>query len=171
VAHRRDVEASCGHVAGDEQLHFAAAEAVEGGHARPLVQIPVQRGRVELMPLQRAVDDRHVALAVAEDDGVVELGRGADELAERFPLLGGLPAAAHEGLRNGGGGRRRARSLDAHRIVQERVGETRDLGRHRRREEQRLAREGHQLGDALDVGDEAHVEHAVGLVDDEELDA
>ena len=30
---------------------------------------------------------------------------------------------------------------------------------------------GHQLADALDVGDEAHVEHAVGLVDDQDLDA
>ena len=30
---------------------------------------------------------------------------------------------------------------------------------------------GTSLHDALDVGDEAHVEHAVGFVDDEELDA
>ena len=30
---------------------------------------------------------------------------------------------------------------------------------------------GQQLADALDVGDEAHVEHAVGLVDDQDLDA
>ena len=35
----------------------------------------------------------------------------------------------------------------------------------------RLAGERHQLADALDVGDETHVEHAIGLVDDEELDA
>src|SRR5207249_60149 len=38
-------------------------------------------------------------------------------------------------------------------------------------EEQRLAGERHQFADALDVRDEAHVEHAVGLVDDEEVDA
>ena len=30
---------------------------------------------------------------------------------------------------------------------------------------------GHQLADAFDVGDEAHVEHAVGFVDDEQFDA
>ena len=35
----------------------------------------------------------------------------------------------------------------------------------------RLARERHQLADALDVGDEAHVEHAVGFVDDQQFDA
>ena len=35
----------------------------------------------------------------------------------------------------------------------------------------RLAGEGQQLADALDVGDEAHVEHAVGLVDHQHVDA
>ena len=32
-------------------------------------------------------------------------------------------------------------------------------------------RGGKQLADLLDVGNEAHVEHPVGLVDDEDLDA
>ncbi len=41
----------------------------------------------------------------------------------------------------------------------------------RRREEQRLPGEGHELEDALDVGNEAHVEHAVGLVHDHDLHA
>ena len=71
-------------------------------------------------------------------------------------------------------GRRRradAGDFDAHRVLQELLGEARDFGRHRGREEQRLARERHQLADPLDVRDEAHVEHAVGLVDDEDLDA
>ena len=56
-------------------------------------------------------------------------------------------------------------------IVEELVDEARDLGRHRRREEQRLPARRQQLADLLDVGNEAHVEHAVGLVDDEDLDA
>ena len=60
--------------------------------------------------------------------------------------------------------------FDAHRIVQERIGEAGDFRRHGRREEQRLARERHQLADALDVRDEAHVEHPVGFVDDQDLD-
>ena len=47
----------------------------------------------------------------------------------------------------------------------------RDFRRHGRREEQGLPGEGHQLADFFDVGDEAHVEHAVGLVDDEDFDA
>ena len=47
-------------------------------------------------------------------------------------------------------------------LLQETVGELADFRRHRRREEERLAGEGEQLHDALDIGDEAHVEHAVG---------
>ena len=66
---------------------------------------------------------------------------------------------------------RRLRHLDPHRIVQEAVDELADLRRHRGGEEQRLPGEGQELHDPLDVGDEAHVEHAVGLVDDEDLDA
>ena len=67
------------------------------------------------------------------------------------------------------GGRRTA-DFDAHRIVQELFGQALDLRRHGRRVEQCLARERDQLADAFDVGDEAHVEHAVGFVDDEDVD-
>ena len=63
------------------------------------------------------------------------------------------------------------RDLDAHRVLQEGVDQALDLRRHGGREEQRLPARRKQLADALDVGDEAHVEHAVGLVDDEDLDA
>ena len=55
--------------------------------------------------------------------------------------------------------------------MQEGFGDAGDFGRHRRGEEQRLPREWNELADALDVGNEAHVEHAVGFVDDEEFDA
>jgi hypothetical protein len=77
----------------------------------------------------------------------------------------------HEHLRHGLGGRRRLCDFDADRVRQERVGETLNLRRHGGREEQGLARERDQLCDALDVGNEAHVEHAVGFVDHEDLDA
>ena len=43
-------------------------------------------------------------------------------------------------------------------------------GRHRGREEERLALGRQVLQDAADVGQEAHVEHAVGLVEDEDLE-
>jgi hypothetical protein len=59
---------------------------------------------------------------------------------------------------------------DAGRIAQHGFGEFGDILRHGRREEQRLPLD-RQFGDDLpDVVDEAHVQHAVGLVEYEELD-
>ena len=55
--------------------------------------------------------------------------------------------------------------------MQELFGDALDFRRHGRGEEQRLAREWYQLADALDVGNEAHVEHAICLVDDKQIHA
>ncbi|MGY3410177.1 hypothetical protein ACVWZV_006290 [Bradyrhizobium sp. GM5.1] len=74
-------------------------------------------------------------------------------------------------LRNGDSGGGGLRYLDLLRIVQEGFGDAPDLRRHGRGEEQGLPRERDELADALDVGNEAHVQHAVGFVDDEQLDA
>src|SRR5262249_54519583 len=63
------------------------------------------------------------------------------------------------------------RDLDLDGVVQELLGDAPDLRRHGGGEKQRLAREGDERSDALDVRNESQVEHAVGLVDDEELDA
>ena len=83
-----------------------------------------------------------------------------------------LSIAADHGERLDHGRRRRGRRRhrDFLGVHQEGVGEAADLGRHRRREEQRLADSRQQPDDALDIGDEAHVEHAVGLVDHQDLD-
>ena len=55
--------------------------------------------------------------------------------------------------------------------MQEVVGDALDFRRHGGRKEQRLTGEGNQLADAFDVGNEAHVEHAVGFVDHQEFHA
>ena len=66
----------------------------------------------------------------------------------------------------------RTRDLDQLRLVQQLVGELLDLVGERRGEQQvlPLRRDRQQRHDALDVGDEAHVEHAVGFVEHEDLD-
>ena len=66
---------------------------------------------------------------------------------------------------------RRLRDFDPRGIVQEGFGDAADFRRHRRGEEQGLPRERNELADALDVRDEAHVEHAVGFVDHQKLHA
>ena len=65
------------------------------------------------------------------------------------------------------GGRRRDGDLPG--VHQEGVGEAADFGRHGGREEQGLAHLGQQADDALHIGYEAHVEHPVGLVDDQDF--
>ncbi len=63
----------------------------------------------------------------------------------------------------------RRRYLDAFRVVQELVGEVDDVFREGCREQQVLAL-GRQLGEnLLHIVDEAHVEHAVGFVEDEDF--
>ena len=61
------------------------------------------------------------------------------------------------------------RHFDHLRVRDEFLAELLDVVRQRCREEQCLAKRRQQADNALDVGNEAHVEHPVGLVDDEDL--
>ena len=79
VADVGNVEAAGGDVGGDQQLDLAVAERIERGGARRLIQVAVQRRGVEAVADQRAVQLRDLALAVAEDDGVLEVVGGADQ--------------------------------------------------------------------------------------------
>ena len=130
----------------------------------------MQGAGAEAVGDQRLVQDRHIALAVAEDDGVLEIVGAANEATQGL-ALGAAASRGHEALGDGERGGGGAGHFHADGIVQEGLGEAGDFRRHGGREEQGLAREGHELADLLDVRDEAHVEHAVGLVDDEDLDA
>ena len=62
--------------------------------------------------------------------------------------------------------------LDLLRVVHVLVGELHDPGRQRRREQQvdALVGRGHPAQQVADVGDEAEVEHAVGLVEHDDFD-
>ena len=112
-----------------------------------------------------------------EDDGIAAtLAFTLDDGTEQSAFLLRGPVAArgfqlNDFLGDRLGGSCRARDFDASRIGQEQVGEAFDFGGHRGGEEQRLAGEWRQREDALDVGNETHVEHAVGLVHHHDLDA
>ena len=171
VAHRGNIEAAGGDVGGDEQRQLALAELVQRGEAGGLFHVAVQGADGEAVLLQGFGELRDFALAVAEDDRVLEVFGLAQQGAEHFALL---PVVAGDGdlrLGDGGCGGGRLGDLDLHRIMQEGLGDAADFRRHGRREEERLAGERHQLADAFDVGDEAHVQHAVGFVDHQQFDA
>ena len=61
--------------------------------------------------------------------------------------------------------------VDRHRVVQHLARQLRDRRRHRRAEEQRLPLRRQVAQHAADVRQEAHVEHPVGFVEHEELEA
>ena len=67
-------------------------------------------------------------------------------------------------------GRVARRDLDRGRVAQDATRQAPDVVREGRREHQVLASRREQRDDLLDVGQEAHVEHPVGLVEDEDLD-
>ena len=115
--------------------------------------------------LQRLGDAIGAALGAGEDDDALERGIG-QQMAEQRALGRGVHEVdALVDLLDGAALRR---DLDLLGILQDLVGELGDVARHGGREQQRLALLGDQLRDAAHVLDEAHVEHAIGFVEDEE---
>src|SRR5438874_1254269 len=73
VADDRDIEAAGGDVGGDQHRNLALAKLVEGRGARRLIHVAVQGADGEAVLLQRLVDHGDFALAVAEDERVLEV--------------------------------------------------------------------------------------------------
>ena len=93
---------------------------------------------------------------------------GADEVGEQRLLAIAIDRV--DELADALDGRVARRDLDRLRVPQDRPGQAPDVVGERRREHQVLATLRQQLDDPLDVGQEAHVEHPVRLVEDEDLD-
>ena len=168
VADVGDVETARRDVGGNQQFQLAVAETGEHLHARSLVHVAMQRTGIELILGQRTEQFGNLDLAVTEDDRVLQVvGLGLDEISQHFALVPWLGSRLHQPLGDVGGRTGGFRNFDPHRRLQELLGELRDFRRHGSREEQRLAGKGNQFADALDIGNEAHVEHTIGLVDDE----
>ncbi|GLQ55694.1 hypothetical protein GCM10010862_29530 [Devosia nitrariae] len=89
-----------------------------------------------------------------------------EQLIENAAL--GLCAGEDHLLLDFDDGRALRGSLDAQGIVEEILGEVGRYWGHGGREQHGLAPGTDALGDGLDRSDEAHVEHAVGLVEDQE---
>ena len=131
----------------------------------------MDRGRIQPVDLQRLCDHIDLGLAVAEDNAVFDVV-GTDQGPQRHALgLGLAQRKADQVLGNVGTGRCGARGLDPGRIIEKLFGQAGDLRRHCGREEQRLFPGRGEFKDPLDVGDEAHVQHAVSFVHDHHLHA
>ena len=158
-----------GDVGRHQHLHLRRLEVGERLEARRLALVAVDRRRLEAVLLELPGEPRGAVLGAHEAQHLPQVARGHDVRQQRALAL--RRDLVHA-LGNGLGGRVAARDLDQRRRVEQLVGELLDLVRERRREEQVLPLGGcrQQRHDPLDVGDEAHVEHAIGLVEHEDLD-
>ena len=168
MAHALDVEPAGSDVGGDEDVDLSGLEQVKLGDAFGLLHVAVDFARAEARPLEALIELAHRRLAIAEDD------RGAhvvlpQQVAQRCALVG--RGDGHHPLLDVDVGARGAGDLDRLGIVEKLVRQLLDRRGHRCREQQGLPLLGQLGADFLDIGDEPHVEHAIGLVDHQERTA
>jgi hypothetical protein len=162
-----DVDAASGNIGGDEDARLAIAEG--GEHALAL--------RLRLVAVERLCGDPRAAERTHQLVGAA-FGAGKDDgafhrlLPQYLGKHGGLAAAfdvddtlAHP-FGSGGDGRHR----DLGRISQHVLREIGDRLGHGRGEQQGLALRRQFRDDPADVVDEAHVEHAIGFIEHQDLD-
>ncbi len=146
----------------------AVLEAGERPLALGLALVAVDRRRRDADLVEPAHDPVGAVLGAGEDEDALDRRIAQDVAQQR--LLGAGVDEDHlllDPLGRGGDGRHR----DLDRIGQVLAREAGDVLRHGGREEQALPLLGQHLHDALEGVDEAEVEHLVGLVEDEDLDA
>ena len=167
VRQRLDVEAPRGDVGGDEHLQLAVLEALQGLHALRLALVAVDRGGFDAVVLQLLGEPVGAVLGPAEHQHLLPVAR-LHQVREQLAL----PVLVDRV-------RDLADQLDRHiaprdfhgdRVMHKPLGEFSHFVGKSRGEKQVLPLRGQQRQHAADVVDKAHVEHAVGFVQDEDLD-
>ena len=167
----RDVDAAAHHVGGHEHLDLALAELLERLLAGLLRAVGVHDVHLDLRVLEHLAHVVHAMLRAAEDEHALGLlsggAPGGKKRAQKLGLLGLRDGA--EVLVDGVGRLAHAGDLDRDGVGEQRVDGGLDRRRDGRREEQRLVLGRQRVHDAADARPEAHVQHAVGLVEHERL--
>ena len=159
-----DVDAARRDVGRDEHAGIAVLERVEGRLSGILALVAVDRLGADVGGFKRSGDAVGAALGACEHDHAIErlILQQGDESGALF-LVADVVHALVDAIDR----LARALDFDTFGIAQQVRGEGGDVRRHGGREQQRLALLRQQADDALDVVDEAHVEHAVGFVEHE----
>jgi hypothetical protein len=163
-----NVDAASDNVGGDEHAGVATLEAVERPLALRLATVAVNSGRRDARLLQNAMHAVGTVLGAREDEHTVKVS-ALEQLNEQVSLLHLVDRVDRLDDLLGRLGRRR--SLDVHGILQRRASDAHNIRGHGGREEQVLTLFGNKRDDALHIGPETHVKHAVGLIEDEDLHA
>jgi hypothetical protein len=166
VADLLHINPTGGNIGGNEQHHGAILETRQGPIASPLRLVAVNCLRPNLGPHQLLAEAIGSVLGAGKDNGPGYI-LGAKDVRKQSHLVAlGNEANLLVNPLDGGGFRGH---LDLHRIVQEGPGQLHDGRRHGGRKEQVLTLLWQVLEDLPDVVNKAHVEHTIGLVENEEL--
>ena len=160
VPQGRDVDAARGDVGGHEHAILAALEAGQRLGALRLRSVAVDPFHLEVPRREELREPIGAMLRAREHERVVHLA-----LLQQRRQQHRLQVLRDRIYRVRDAGRRRRSPLEIDRrgILEHLPRQLRDRPGHRRAEEQRLAARRDVPEDAADVGQEAHVEHAVGL--------
>ena len=162
-----DVEAARGDLGGDEDRRPAGLEVGQRADALPLALVAVDRDGGDAVPAELLGEPVGAVLGAGEHERLID-GAGADEVAEELALA--LAVDRVDDLRHERRGGVARRDLDGRGVAEEPARERADVVGERGREQQVLPLRRQDVEDLADVADEAHVEHAIGLVEDEDLD-
>jgi len=168
VADVGDVEAAGGDVGGDEDFVFAVAEALEGLFAFALGAVGMENRDGVVILFEHVPDSVSAIFGAAKNDDrivfdVVE--EGAEEIG--FLILGDGVDDVFNGFGRGAAGA----DFDGLGVPHGPFDKALDLGRHGGGEEGGEALAGAAIDNFADIGQETHVEHAIGFVEDEVFDA
>ena len=159
-----DINATSYDVRRHEHANMSIPEVLHYLLTLALLQVGVHGGHVEIHPLERCRQLLDLHLGGREDDHALGSFLGEKLLQERHLMcLIADVGRLHDRFR-----RTRYSDLDLFRVLQDVVRQRPDLRRHGSREHDYLTRFRELLIDLHNVVMEAHIEHAVGLVKDEE---
>ena len=166
VAHVANVDAAGENIGCHQYVDGAVAEGRKRALALGLAAVAVNRSGLDALALQTTAAAVGAVLGAHKDDGALR-ALLFEELGQQVVL--GLDGHREHKLVDGVGGRRGRRDLHAGRVAHQ-VGDlAHGLLVERRREQQRLALGRRLAHNAADGGQKAHVEHAVGLVEHQDL--
>ena len=159
-----DVDATRHDVGGYKHVELSALKLVHHLVALRLFQVAVHSSALDALLLQGSRQLLHLHLAAAEHDDALQVASLEDVLDDGHLLS----LVAYVSLLLDFLGRLAHGELDFHWVLEQGLRQLLYLLRHGGREHDGLASLRQLGGDGLDVLGETHVEHAVGLVEDEE---
>ncbi len=162
-----DIQTSSSDVGGHQHLCLALLEGRQCAHALRLALVAVDRAGADAVLDQLFGEPVGATLGAREDQHLTE-ALAAHHVGKQVALAG-LVDGVHQLTDRRGCGIARC-DVDRLGIAQHVIGQATDRRREGRAEEERLALRRELLDDLLDVVDEAHVEHAVSLIQHEHLD-